>query len=77
MKSTQNADLREASSLSDMMTDLFAEAMQTRQVAFTDWYQLMSAPLGTLECEYEANLILITRLIYAVKKGMLKVVDDL
>ncbi|MEQ8975901.1 MAG: hypothetical protein RIE73_36645 [Coleofasciculus sp. C1-SOL-03] len=51
---------------------VFAETMQTGQISFSQWYELMTAPLeDALSPEAEDA---ITRLIYGVRHGLIKVV---
>ncbi len=51
---------------------VFAETMQTGQISFSEWYELMTAPLDdALSSEAEDA---ITRLIYGVRHGLIKVV---
>ncbi|MEQ8963189.1 MAG: hypothetical protein RLP02_35670 [Coleofasciculus sp. C2-GNP5-27] len=46
--------------------------MQTGQISFSEWYELMTAPLDdALSSEAEDA---ITRLIYGVRHGLIKVV---
>ncbi|MEQ8756183.1 MAG: hypothetical protein RID09_22100 [Coleofasciculus sp. G1-WW12-02] len=50
---------------------LFAETMQTGQISFSEWYELMTAPLeDALSPEAEDA---ITRLIYGVSHGLIRV----
>jgi hypothetical protein len=56
------------------LTELFTEVIRSRQISFADWYELMTAPLDNSFSEYEGDLI--TRLIYAVRHGLVKVVDE-
>jgi hypothetical protein len=73
MDDNQDADLCPVSPLSSKLTDAFNQVMQTRQIRFADWYELMVAPMDKCFGEYEADLI--TRLIYGVRRGIVKVVD--
>lgn len=51
---------------------LFADTMQTGQISFTEWYELMTAPLeDALTPEAEDA---ITRLIYGVRHGLIRVI---
>jgi hypothetical protein len=51
---------------------VFAETMQTGQISFSQWYELMTAPLDdALSSEAEDA---ITRLIYGVRHGLIKVI---
>lgn len=57
------------------LTELFTEVIRSRQITFAQWYELMTAPLDNSFSEYEGDLI--TRLIYAVRHGLVKVVDEI
>lgn len=57
------------------LTELFTEVIRSRQITFAEWYELMTAPLDNSFSEYEGDLI--TRLIYAVRHGLVKVVDKI
>jgi hypothetical protein len=48
--------------------------MDKGQVAFLDWQELMTAPLTNSFTQDDEDLI--TRLIYAVRTGLVKVVDE-
>jgi hypothetical protein len=75
MHNDRETDLYPASTLSSKVTEVFIQVMQTRQISFADWYELMTAPLEDSESsEYQGDLI--TRLIYAVRQGIVKVVDE-
>ena len=51
---------------------IFAQTMQTGQISFSTWYDLMTEPLEeTLSAEAEEA---ITRLIYGVRHGLIKVI---
>lgn len=51
---------------------VFAQTMQTGQISFSTWYELMTEPLDeTLSSEAEDA---ITRLIYGVRHGLIKVI---
>ncbi|HAA26450.1 MAG TPA: hypothetical protein DCE56_00675 [Cyanobacteria bacterium UBA8553] len=60
--------------VSSRITELFTEVIRSRQITFAQWYELMTAPLDSSFSEYEGDLI--TRLIYAVRHGLVKVVDE-
>jgi hypothetical protein len=48
--------------------------IHNHQISFADWYELMTAPLDRSFTQEDEDLI--TRLIYAVRKGWVKVVDE-
>jgi hypothetical protein len=54
--------------------ELFAQGIHTHQISFADWYELMTAPLDNSITKEEEDLIV--RLIYAVRQGWVKVVDE-
>ena len=56
------------------LTELFTQVIRSRQITFTDWYELMTAPVDKSFSQYEGDLI--TRLIYAVRHGLVKVIDE-
>jgi len=55
--------------------ELFAEAIYTRRISFADWYELMTEPLDDSFTEEDGELLI--RLIYAVRQGLVKVVDEI
>ena len=71
---TQDNDLYEICLLSSQLTEMFAKTISSHKIAFTDWYELMTAPLENACAEYECDLI--TRMLYAVRQGIVKVVDE-
>lgn len=70
----QESDFYEICLISSRITEVFAQAISTHQIAFSDWYDLMTAPLESVCAEYESDLI--TRMLYAVRQGLVKVVDE-
>ncbi len=72
---TQNNDLYEICLISSRLTELFAQTISTHKIAFADWYEVMTAPLESDCAEYECDLI--TRMLYAVRQGLVKVVDEI
>ncbi|HEY9707063.1 MAG TPA: hypothetical protein V6D48_02540 [Oculatellaceae cyanobacterium] len=75
----KDADLQDNSYrvcfVSCRLTELFTEVIGSRQITFAEWYELMTAPLDSSFSEFEGDLI--TRLIYAVRHGLVKVVDEI
>ncbi|HEY9901314.1 MAG TPA: hypothetical protein V6D43_02600 [Candidatus Sericytochromatia bacterium] len=69
----QDTDWYEICLISSRLTELFAQTISTNQIAFADWYEVMTAPLENSCAEYESDLI--TRMLYAVRQGLVKVVD--
>jgi hypothetical protein len=74
MKNAQDADCYLVCSVSGRLAELFAQVMDKGQVAFIDWQELMTAPLTNSFTQDDEDLI--TRLIYAVRTGLVKVVDE-
>ncbi len=56
------------------IAELFAEAIHKKQLTVKDRYILMKAILNNSLCQEEE--VLINRLLHAVRRGMLKVVDE-
>ena len=54
-------------------SELFAEAVQKGQISFITWQKLMADPLISAFSQDDEDVI--TRLIYAVRRGLVKVVD--
>lgn len=63
------------SSSSSRIPELFAEAIYTRRISFADWYELMTEPLDDSFTEEDGELLI--RMIYAVRQGLVKVVDEI
>lgn len=61
--------------LESTIAELFGQAFQKRQLTLTDRCVLMTAISSNSLCPDEE--ILINRLLYAVRRGLLKVVDEL
>jgi hypothetical protein len=61
--------------VSGRLTELFAQVIDKGQVNFTDWHELMTAPLDSSFSEEDEDVI--TRLLYAVRIGLVKVVDEI
>lgn len=57
------------------LTELFAQTIATHKIAFADWYEIMTAPLTTNCAEYEADLI--TRMLYGVRQGLVKIEEEI
>jgi len=62
------------SSSASRLPELFAEAIYTHQISFVDWYELITDPWDDSFTQEDADLL--TRLIYAVRQGLVKVVDE-
>ena len=62
------------STSSSKLPELFAKVIHTHQISFADWHELMTAPLDTSFTQEDEDLL--TRLIYAVRQGWVKVVDE-
>lgn len=75
MNSKKKGYLGEGWICSQELLELFTEASQKGQIAFKDWYKLMTAPIVNTLSEEEEDLF--GRLIYAVRTGRLRVVDNL
>jgi hypothetical protein len=75
MNKRTKADLYEVCLLPYTLPEFFAEATYTRQIRFADWHRIMTAPLDNSFTEEDGDLI--TRLLYGVQQGFLKVVDEL
>lgn len=56
------------------LPELFAHVVHTHQISFADWYELMTAPIDSSFTQEDEDLI--SRLIYAVRQGWVKVVDE-
>ncbi|HEY9596361.1 MAG TPA: hypothetical protein V6D33_01665 [Cyanophyceae cyanobacterium] len=61
--------------LESRIAELFAKTIQNGQITLTDRYVIMTAILSNSLCPEEE--VLINRLLHAVRRGMLKVVDEL
>lgn len=56
------------------LPELFAKVIHTHEISFADWYELMTAPLDQAFTQEDEDLL--TRLIYAVRQGWVKIVDQ-
>ena len=72
MKST---DLCQTCLLESAIAQLFAQANQEGKITLTDGYRLVIALLSHSLSDAEEDLV--NRLLYAVRRGRLKVIDDL
>ena len=61
--------------LESTIAELFGQVLQKKQLTLSDRCVLMTAILSNSLCPDEE--ILINRLLYAVRRGLLKVVDEL
>ncbi|HEY9833476.1 MAG TPA: hypothetical protein V6D26_23195 [Stenomitos sp.] len=57
------------------LPELFAKVIHTHEISFADWYDLMTAPLDHSFTQEDEDLL--TRLIYAVRQGWVKIVDEI
>ena len=64
--------LREISSSSSQLASLFAETMRKGQISFTDWNDLITAPVDNTFTPDDEDVL--TRMIYGVRHGFVKVV---
>lgn len=71
MNGTAKAQMYKVSLVSP--SELFAEAVQNGQISFITWHKLMAEPLNSTFSQDDEDVI--TRLIYAVRRGLVKVVD--
>lgn len=60
--------------LESRIAELFAKTIQNGQITLADRYIIMTAILSNSLCPEEE--VLINRLLHAVRRGMLKVVDE-
>ncbi|HAG85657.1 MAG TPA: hypothetical protein DCL61_32100 [Cyanobacteria bacterium UBA12227] len=73
MNAIQEAPVRDISPSSCSLAPLFAEIMRQGQIEFTDWYELMTAPLEHPFSTIDEDIL--TRLIYGVHRGIVKIVE--
>ena len=64
--------LKEISGSSTQLASLFAETMKKGQISFTDWNELIAAPLDTSFTPDDEDVL--TRMIYGVRHGFVKVI---
>jgi len=57
------------------LPELFAKVIHTHQISFADWYELMTDPWDGSFTQEDEDLL--TRLIYAVRQGWVKIVDEI
>lgn len=69
-----NANVCETSLLESAIANLFAQAIQDGKITLTDSYSLVAALFNHSLSEAEEDLIY--RLLYAVRRGRLKVIDE-
>ena len=70
----KEADFIDISHANCKLIDLFNQTIDTHQISFTQWYELMTAPLDDANNIYAQDLI--PRLLYGVRKGWVKIVDE-
>lgn len=75
MTLTKNAHWWAVSPSSYQLAELFAETMRKRQISFVDWYELVTAPLEDSSSTEAQDII--PRLIYAIRHGLVKIVEKL
>ncbi|HAX86742.1 MAG TPA: hypothetical protein DD379_11600 [Cyanobacteria bacterium UBA11162] len=73
MTLVDNANVLEVSPKSYQLAQLFAESMKKGQISFPDWYNLIAAPWDESFSPDHADAI--TRMIYGVRHGLVKVVE--
>ena len=71
----ENDNLPQSYLLESAIAQLFAQVNQQGKITLTDRYHLVSALLNDSLSEAEEDLV--NRLLYAVRRGRLKVVDEL
>jgi hypothetical protein len=71
----KSANLDRVCALPSTLTELFACVMQKGQLSLTDRYGLMAVLLDNSISEEEKDII--NRVLYAVRRGRLKVVNEL
>ena len=71
----RKANLCKVYLLESAIAELFAQVIQKGQITLTDRYFLRTALLNNSLCQDEE--VLINRLLHAVRRGILKVVDEL
>ncbi|HEY9668877.1 MAG TPA: hypothetical protein V6C91_18855 [Coleofasciculaceae cyanobacterium] len=69
-----NANVCETSLLESAIANLFAQAIQEGKITLTDSHSLVAALFNHSLSEAEEDLIY--RLLYAVRRGRLKVIDS-
>ncbi|MCP2729524.1 hypothetical protein [Limnofasciculus baicalensis] len=62
----------EISSSSSQLAGLFAETMRNGQISFTDWNDLITAPVDRSFTSDDEDVL--TRMIYGVRHGFVKVI---
>ncbi|HBB32440.1 MAG TPA: hypothetical protein DDZ80_15990 [Cyanobacteria bacterium UBA8803] len=72
---TQKVHRWEISSSSSQLPYLFAETMKKGQISFADWYELITTPLDKAFNAEDEDAI--TRMIYGVRHGFVKVVEKI
>jgi hypothetical protein len=70
----RTANLCDLCILESSIAELFIQVIQKGQLTLSDRYVLMRAILNNSLCQEEE--VLINRLLHAVRRGRLKVVDD-
>ena len=73
MENAIEQDLCAVRSNSCNLAELFCNAICTGQIMYTDWYDLMTAPFNESFSLDDEDLI--TRLIYAVRQGRVKIIE--
>ena len=70
----EKLDAEEVGTNSFQLIELFSETMNQGQISFADWYELLAAPL---DAPYSADAEdTLNRMIYGVRHGLVKVVDN-
>jgi hypothetical protein len=71
----KNTNLSQVCLLESAITELFAQVFQEGKITLTNCYSLVAALTSPSLSKAEEDLI--NRLLYAVRRGRLKVVDEL
>ena len=73
MENTTDQDLCAVRSNFCNLAELFCNAICTGQITYREWYDLMTAPFNESFSVDDEDLI--TRLIYAVRQGRVKIIE--
>ncbi|HBB34355.1 MAG TPA: hypothetical protein DDZ80_16500 [Cyanobacteria bacterium UBA8803] len=74
MNPMEEAEREKANVSSCHLAPIFADIMRQGQIAFADWHELMTAPWDSSFNSCDEDII--TRLIYGVHRGLVKVVEE-
>lgn len=73
MKNVTDRDLSTVCLNSYYLTKLFCDAICTGQITYKEWYDLMTVPFSGSPSLDDEDLI--TRMIYAVRQGRIKIIE--